>query len=74
MTFSTWRELYRRGAGSRCEVRELPSISLPHGVSGVVIVSVIHLAIHTFLNMDMRSIDVFTCGTRINPKSCNFRR
>ncbi|NLX70135.1 MAG: S-adenosylmethionine decarboxylase proenzyme [Clostridiales bacterium] len=51
------------------EVREVAFHQFaPHGVSGVVIVSESHLAIHTFPEHGYASIDVFTCGTRINPK------
>ena len=51
------------------EVREVAFHQFaPHGVSGVVIVSESHLAIHTFPEHGYASIDVFTCGKRINPK------
>ena len=39
----------------------------PHGVSGVVIIAESHLAIHTWPEHNYASVDVFTCGTRIQP-------
>lgn len=51
------------------EVREVTFHQFaPQGVSGVVIVSESHLAIHTFPEHGYASIDVFTCGKRIDPK------
>jgi S-adenosylmethionine decarboxylase len=51
------------------EVREVAFHNFaPQGVSGVVIISESHLAIHTFPEHKYASIDVFTCGTRIDPK------
>lgn len=39
----------------------------PSGVSGVVIIPESHLAIHTFPAHGYASLDVFTCGNRVNP-------
>ena len=39
----------------------------PHGVSGVVVIAESHLAIHTWPEFNFASIDIFTCGTDINP-------
>ncbi|PYZ97242.1 S-adenosylmethionine decarboxylase proenzyme [Alteribacter lacisalsi] len=39
----------------------------PHGVSGVVIISESHLTIHSFPEHGYASIDVYTCGDRIDP-------
>jgi len=51
------------------EVREVTFHQFaPQGVSGVVIVSESHLAIHTFPEHGYASIDVFTSGKRIDPK------
>ncbi len=51
------------------EVREVTFHQFaPQGVSGVVIVSESHLAIHTFPEHGYASIDVFTCGKRIDPR------
>jgi S-adenosylmethionine decarboxylase len=40
---------------------------LPHGVSGAVIVSESHLAIHTWPEFGYASIDLFTCGDSVDP-------
>jgi S-adenosylmethionine decarboxylase len=39
----------------------------PHGVSGVVVISESHLTIHSFPEHGYASIDVYTCGDRIDP-------
>ena len=39
----------------------------PHGVSGVVIIAESHLAIHTWPEFNYASIDIYTCGTTVNP-------
>lgn len=39
----------------------------PHGVSGVVVIAESHLAVHTWPEHKYVSIDLFTCGTGINP-------
>lgn len=39
----------------------------PYGVSGAVIISESHLAIHTWPEYGYASVDVFTCGDKINP-------
>ena len=39
----------------------------PHGVSGVVVISESHLAIHTWPEHGYAAADVFTCGTRVDP-------
>ena len=41
----------------------------PQGVSGVVVISESHLSIHTFPEHGYASIDVFTCGERIDPRN-----
>ncbi len=40
----------------------------PHGVSGVVIISESHLAIHTWPEHSYASVDIFTCGECMDPK------
>ncbi|MGE4284683.1 MAG: adenosylmethionine decarboxylase [Clostridia bacterium] len=51
------------------EVREVAFHKFaPQGVSGVVVISESHLAIHTFPEHGYASIDVFTCGERIDPQ------
>ncbi|MDI3546571.1 MAG: S-adenosylmethionine decarboxylase [Halanaerobiales bacterium] len=45
----------------------------PQGVSGVVIISESHLAIHTWPEFGYAAIDVFTCGSSVNPwKACEY--
>ena len=41
---------------------------MPHGVSGVVIISESHLAIHTWPELGYAAVDLFTCGTKCDPK------
>ncbi|MGZ4106759.1 MAG: adenosylmethionine decarboxylase [Tumebacillaceae bacterium] len=53
---------------SGAEVREVVFHKFsPHGVSGVVIISESHLTIHSFPEHRYASIDVYTCGDRIDP-------
>ncbi len=53
------------------EVREVAFHKFaPQGVSGVVIISESHLTIHSFPEHGYASIDVYTCGDRIDPKCC----
>lgn len=50
------------------EVREVAFHKFaPLGVSGVVIISESHLTIHSFPEHGYASVDVYTCGDRINP-------
>ena len=42
----------------------------PYGVSGVVVISESHLAIHTWPEYGFCSIDVFTCGPVVDPRLC----
>ncbi|WP_027717763.1 adenosylmethionine decarboxylase [Desulfovirgula thermocuniculi] len=45
----------------------------PQGVSGVVVISESHLAIHTWPELGYAAVDVFTCGEKINPwDACNY--
>lgn len=39
----------------------------PQGVSGVVVVSESHLAIHTWPELGYAAVDVFTCGEHVDP-------
>jgi S-adenosylmethionine decarboxylase len=39
----------------------------PQGVSGVVVISESHLAIHTWPELGYAAVDVFTCGDKVNP-------
>ncbi len=45
----------------------------PQGVSGVVVISESHLAIHTWPELGYAAVDVFTCGERVNPwEACRY--
>lgn len=45
----------------------------PQGVSGVVVISESHLAIHTWPELGYAAVDVFTCGAKVNPwDACNY--
>lgn len=39
----------------------------PHGVSGVVVISESHLAIHTWPEYGYAAVDLFTCGEEVDP-------
>ncbi len=39
----------------------------PYGVSGVVVISESHLAIHTWPEYGYASVDLFTCGSDVQP-------
>jgi S-adenosylmethionine decarboxylase proenzyme len=39
----------------------------PHGISGVVVIAESHLAIHTWPEYGYAAVDLFTCGTEIDP-------
>lgn len=58
------------------EVREVVFHKFsPQGVSGVVVISESHLAIHTWPELGYAAVDVFTCGDRVNPwDACNFMK
>lgn len=40
----------------------------PYGISGVVIISESHLAIHTWPELGYAAVDLFTCGSKCDPK------
>lgn len=56
------------------EVREVAFHQFsPQGVSGVVVISESHLAIHTWPELGYAAVDVFTCGNRVDPwEACRF--
>ncbi len=39
----------------------------PHGVSGVVVIAESHVAIHTWPEFGYCAVDIFTCGTQVDP-------
>lgn len=56
------------------EVREVAFHKFsPQGISGVVVISESHLAIHTWPELGYAAVDVFTCGERVDPwDACNY--
>jgi len=56
------------------EVREVVFHKFsPQGVSGVVVISESHLAIHTWPELGYAAVDVFTCGEKVDPwDACNY--
>ncbi|KJS14812.1 MAG: S-adenosylmethionine decarboxylase proenzyme [Peptococcaceae bacterium BRH_c4b] len=45
----------------------------PQGISGVVVISESHLAIHTWPELGYAAVDVFTCGDKVDPwDACNY--
>jgi S-adenosylmethionine decarboxylase proenzyme len=40
----------------------------PQGVSGVVVIAESHLSIHTWPEYAYAAVDVFTCGTAVEPR------
>ena len=50
------------------EVREVVFHQFsPYGISGVVVISESHLTIHSFPEKSYASIDVYTCGKKVDP-------
>ncbi len=41
----------------------------PQGVSGVVVIAESHLSVHTWPEYGYAAVDVFTCGTTVNPQT-----
>lgn len=39
----------------------------PHGISGVVVIAESHIAIHTWPEYRCASVDIFSCGEKMNP-------
>lgn len=39
----------------------------PHGVSGIVVIAESHLSIHTWPEHAFASVDIYTCGSTIDP-------
>jgi len=56
------------------EIREVAFHQFsPQGISGVVVISESHLAIHTWPEYGYAAVDVFTCGERVDPwDACNY--
>jgi len=68
------RMMVKAALESGAEVREFVFHKFsPQGVSGVVVISESHLAIHTWPELGYAAVDVFTCGERVNPwDACKF--
>ena len=56
------------------EIREVALHQFsPQGVSGVVVISESHLAIHTWPEYGYCALDAFTCGSTVDPSTaCNY--
>ena len=39
----------------------------PQGVSGVIVIAESHIAIHTWPEHGYAAVDIFTCGSNVNP-------
>ncbi|MCP4481523.1 MAG: S-adenosylmethionine decarboxylase proenzyme [bacterium] len=39
----------------------------PYGVSGVIVIAESHLAIHTWPEYGLASVDIYTCGDEVQP-------
>lgn len=64
-------EKYMTNAAIKCGatvVQKCFHMFSPHGVSGVVIISESHLAIHTWPELGYAAVDLFTCGESCDPK------
>lgn len=45
----------------------------PNGISGVIVIQESHLAIHTWPEYNFASVDIYTCGSSVNPwKAYNY--
>ena len=68
------RIMVRAALQAGAEVREVAFHHFsPQGVSGVVVISESHLAIHTWPELRYAAVDVFTCGDRVDPwEACRY--
>jgi len=66
--------MVRAALEAGAEVREVVFHKFsPQGVSGVVVISESHLAIHTWPELGYAAVDVFTCGGKVDPwDACNY--
>ena len=66
--------MVRAALAAGADIREVVfHMFSPQGVSGVVVISESHLAIHTWPEHRYAAVDVFTCGDTVDPwVSCNF--
>ncbi len=64
------QEMIRAAVSAGAEVRQTSFYHFsPHGVSGVVIISESHLAIHTYPELGYAALDFFTCGRSVDPRT-----
>jgi S-adenosylmethionine decarboxylase len=68
------RDMVAAALEAGAEVRETVFHKFsPQGVSGVVVISESHLAIHTWPEFGYAAVDIFTCGQTVDPwVSCNY--
>lgn len=68
------RAMVEAALAAGAEIREVAFHKFsPQGVSGVVIISESHLAIHTWPEYGYAAIDVFTCGEKVDPwDACDY--
>jgi S-adenosylmethionine decarboxylase len=41
----------------------------PHGISGAIIIAESHIAVHTWPEYAYAALDIFTCGSTIDPRN-----
>jgi len=39
----------------------------PYGVTGIIIIAESHISLHTWPEYSFASIDIYTCGSKVNP-------
>lgn len=62
------REMQRAARGARATiVRSTFHTFSPYGVSGVIVIAESHLTIHTWPEHNYAAVDVFTCGSSVDP-------
>lgn len=62
------KEICKAALAAGAEIREVVFHKFaPQGVSGVLIISESHISIHTWPELNYASVDVYTCGTTVDP-------
>ena len=62
------REMQKAARAAKATiVRSTFHMFSPYGVSGVVVIAESHLTIHTWPEHNYAAIDIFTCGTSVEP-------
>lgn len=63
------REMVEAARSAGAEVRQACFYHFePQGVSGAVIISESHLAVHTYPELGYAALDCFTCGRSVDPR------